>query len=605
MIEVELPDGMIAEFPDGTSRDVMKRALQKRFEQKSPDQRVGGAFDALPEGAEKDVFTTGTLLPVKKNRRTGEFSAAIPGFAQSILDGVAAPGRALRGELQVRDADGKLTDEAIGNAFAVAGAFNPAARTPLRFAKTPVKPKTAPVASEGQLVAEAGERLGVDLPRAVTSDLAAVQQTGKIAASVPIGGTPLRAASAKAIDQLSEAATGLQNQLGSGSPSLAGGSLRQRIGSYISENLAQRVSSRYDAVDELVNPLVTRPLSKTAQKANQILARRRNAAIGGESQAVKQVFEALERPEGLTYEGLKNLRTAVREMLDEPSALPARNISQNELKQIYAGLTDDLKSTVAVAGGPKATKAFNNANNFAAKIAGERLALNKLLKVDSDEALFEKVVAMAGSNSRANIRQLGKTRAAVTADTWDEVSSAVIARLGRGKNGEFSPDRFVSQYGTLSKQGKLLLFGRNGTSKALDDIAAVSSRFKQLQQFANPSGTASHFFGGALGVGSIMEPTTALTAVVGARTLSNLLARPRAVKSVAAWAKAYENAVQRPSRVSTKILSGRAQPMSVVIARELGDSGLAPQIAARLESVVPAAADKNGEDGSPSVEIPE
>lgn len=31
MIEVELPDGSIAEFPDGTAPDVMKQALQKRF----------------------------------------------------------------------------------------------------------------------------------------------------------------------------------------------------------------------------------------------------------------------------------------------------------------------------------------------------------------------------------------------------------------------------------------------------------------------------------------------------------------------------------------------------------------------------------------------
>lgn len=31
MIEVELPDGTIAEFPDGTSQDVMRSALQKRF----------------------------------------------------------------------------------------------------------------------------------------------------------------------------------------------------------------------------------------------------------------------------------------------------------------------------------------------------------------------------------------------------------------------------------------------------------------------------------------------------------------------------------------------------------------------------------------------
>jgi len=31
MIEVELPDGSIAEFPDGTAPDVIKGALQKRF----------------------------------------------------------------------------------------------------------------------------------------------------------------------------------------------------------------------------------------------------------------------------------------------------------------------------------------------------------------------------------------------------------------------------------------------------------------------------------------------------------------------------------------------------------------------------------------------
>lgn len=39
MIEVELPDGAIAEFPDGTSPDVIKNALRKKF---SPPQTVAG-----------------------------------------------------------------------------------------------------------------------------------------------------------------------------------------------------------------------------------------------------------------------------------------------------------------------------------------------------------------------------------------------------------------------------------------------------------------------------------------------------------------------------------------------------------------------------------
>ncbi|WP_288950416.1 hypothetical protein [uncultured Paracoccus sp.] len=42
MIEVELPDGTIVEFPDGTSRDVMKAALQKRFGSQRPAKQAEG-----------------------------------------------------------------------------------------------------------------------------------------------------------------------------------------------------------------------------------------------------------------------------------------------------------------------------------------------------------------------------------------------------------------------------------------------------------------------------------------------------------------------------------------------------------------------------------
>jgi hypothetical protein len=43
MIEVELPDGTIAEFPEGTSQDVIRSALQKRFSR----PKVGVGEDAL------------------------------------------------------------------------------------------------------------------------------------------------------------------------------------------------------------------------------------------------------------------------------------------------------------------------------------------------------------------------------------------------------------------------------------------------------------------------------------------------------------------------------------------------------------------------------
>ena len=50
MIEVELPDGTIAEFPDGTSQDVMRSALQKRF---GGSQSESQSAPAAPQMASK------------------------------------------------------------------------------------------------------------------------------------------------------------------------------------------------------------------------------------------------------------------------------------------------------------------------------------------------------------------------------------------------------------------------------------------------------------------------------------------------------------------------------------------------------------------------
>lgn len=47
MIEVELPDGSIAEFPDGTSNDVIKSALQRRFAPPQEDPKMLAEMSAL------------------------------------------------------------------------------------------------------------------------------------------------------------------------------------------------------------------------------------------------------------------------------------------------------------------------------------------------------------------------------------------------------------------------------------------------------------------------------------------------------------------------------------------------------------------------------
>lgn len=61
MIEIELPDGSIAEFPDGTSPDVIKGALQKRFgAQQEPESQASmdarGQLSAMTQNPAKAMY---------------------------------------------------------------------------------------------------------------------------------------------------------------------------------------------------------------------------------------------------------------------------------------------------------------------------------------------------------------------------------------------------------------------------------------------------------------------------------------------------------------------------------------------------------------------
>jgi hypothetical protein len=80
---------------------------------------------------------------------------------------------------------------------------------------------------------------------------------------------------------------------------------------------------------------------------------------------------------------------------------------------------------------------------------------------------------------------LSQARKALPPDEWGEVASAIVARLGRDVEGNFSADRFLTGWGKLSGQGKAVLFGGD-VRKSLDDIATVSSRFQSILSLIRP-----------------------------------------------------------------------------------------------------------------------
>lgn len=600
------------------SDEALAGALHKKYYSDMPvedfNAKIGLAAKPVP--APEQGYQRSTILPLGKDKATGEISLAVPGAITAIpgiLKGaydsassfVTAPGRALNGQLQVMGPDGHVTEEAIKEGLNFAGWATPASPA-LGLSRAAAKAvPTPPQLGEGQQAALAAQRLGVDLPRAAASDRVAVQQMGKALTNVPIGGTPLRKASENAIQQLDDAAMRVQQGFGSGDVAKAGSLARQGVQDYSTNTLDDLVTKKYDLVDSLVKTDVKAPLTSTTARVNSLLASRKSAALPSEGSAASIVKQAIERPEGLTYDGVKRLRTEVGQMLKNPQMAPA-GTSQDELRSLYGSLSDDLRNVVKTAGGDKAVKAFEDANTFAAKTIAEQKVLDKIIGPQSDEGLFSSIQAMAGSNSRANVQSLMRVRKAVSPETWNEISSAVISKMGRDPDGNFTPDRFITAYGKLSENGKTLLFKGNGNKElasSLDDIATVSRRFKQLNQYANPSGTGQTIIGGSYIPALWVEPTTLISSVATSRALSSIMAKPTSAKKLAEWAKAYEKAVATPTPANSNMLGVRAKVLALAVANDAGNPGMFDKLVTPLS--IPQKVKAGPENGPGLVELPQ
>lgn len=475
-----------------------------------------------------------------------------------------------------------------------------------RLPKAPPK-VSAPAAplTPGEEVAAAGQRLGVDLPRAVTTDSPTLQQIGKVTTNIPLAGGPLRSASESAITDLGVAAQDTRAAYGSGSQSAAGAGVREGI----TENLKSgpiktRVGELYDRVDGLVNPVVTGAMPNTRNLVNAIEARRVNAALP-ESGATKDLSEALNRQGGMNYDGIKDLRTHYGEMMDGSAPIP-QGMSQGEVKQIYGALSNDMRLIIAKAGGTDGLKAYQQAENAAKRWSGIREDLGRILKVQNEEAIFSKIEAMAGSTSRADINLLGRIRGAVGPQNWDEMASAVIGKMGWPPGGTgFSPDAFLTAYKKMSDEGKRILFRSTDSAshaQAIDDIAKVSERFKQLNKFANPSGTGQTVAGGAelyaaakavpaALAGGWVEPISLVGGIVGGRILSHVLARPMTARTMATWSQSYAAAAANPTPANINALEASTKVFAASVGKDFGRADLVPDLIKRLQGAVPTAAE--------------
>lgn len=586
---VAMPDGTRVAFPDNMPAEQIKGMIAQKFpdavkgSQPAPQEEgsmlpaairdvpkeIGAAFTENLDAAKKGLLPSGQgeRGVVENLLNTGKGVAAIPGMVLSPLTGAARSlighplaavedaGREFSGMPADPEGSYKRAKGDVDLALAAARAGGP-------------RPAAAPrPLTEGQEVIAAADRLSqtgapVQVPRAVTTDSTALQRTAATARNIPLAGDPLVRASEKTLGQLGTKADEVASGFGGGTVQGAGDTARGAIKDWITGESATKAKKLYDRVDNLVNPQSTMQLINARGVAAEIEAERMAARLPN-GKAVDTILEAVNDGNGLTYQGIKTLRSKIGEAMN--SGILPEGMSGSDLKRIYSALTDDLRSSIRVGGGQQAVAEFDRANRYYKLISDRRESLAKIIGTDGNapaERVFDRLTAMASSSSRGDVAKLAQARKAIGADDWNEFASGVVAKLGRNAEGDFSPALFVRDYGKISEAGKSMLFksgGKGDLAQHLDDIARISSRHKELQKFANPSGTGQALLGGGIGAGFLADPLTTATLVLGGRTVAYALSRPASAASLAKYARAQQalSTGPTPAKVAAFSLASR------------------------------------------------
>jgi hypothetical protein len=543
------------------------------------------AVEAQQERAMEEAPVAKTLGEVGGYFLPGVGLAGRAAKAEQALASKAAP---YLGETGANIAAGALTGASVGaaqglgtgtsleerlqNAETVAalGGAGGAAFPALGAAVGAGAKKLLNVGSELTPSEQAAQRMGFKLPRFLGTEGEGLPRTAEHIGALPVVGAPIRKAWAKAVEQLGEAfekIPGVKSEVGRLE---AGESAKSALQNWVRNRSTQVAEKAYDAVERHVDPMVKTELTNTRSTVQGLMDKLKEADLPEESEAVKMVLNAATNPEGLSYSGVKTLRTKIREKIAQ-GILPG-NLSQGELKQLKSALDKDLRAAAENAGGQRGLAAFERANSLYQKISARRAELAKIVGKNADaspESVFNRITQMA-TEKTGNVGRLVQARKSMSPDEWGDVTSGIVNNMGRDVEGNFSPYRFLTEYGKMSERGRDAIFGPvgNPVRDAIEDIGLVSGQMKKAGKHKNWSGTAHTAIGAAGILEAFHDPEAAVKGGAPVLPLALLLASPKSAKQFSGYLrnptkKAYEALMN-----SARLEAGKAAPEASSYATE-------------------------------------
>ena len=249
----------------------------------------------------------------------------------------------------------------------------------------------------------------------------------------------------------------------------------------------------------------------------------------------------------LKLKTLRKLRTKIGESLDDNSGPLAASLDRSSRKKLYGALSRDLEAA-AEAAGPKASKAFKDANDFYNKRM-ERIenVFGSIVDIKDPEQAYRYISSVVKTGSaKESIRILDGLKKRLPEEDFDVVSRSIISRLGKKTDDldeVFDPKVFLDQWGKINPSAKRVLAassGRRGVYEQLEKLNRALSKVSESEvveagtrlrtrQMSQDAGRIL-MLGAAYGAASNL-PATILSAL-GAFATTRLMTDPRFLKAV-------------------------------------------------------------------------
>lgn len=331
-------------------------------------------------------------------------------------------------------------------------------------------------ATDGQIGADAAYKLGITVPAAAFSHNPVTLATTKLD---PFNGVRRAAAST-----LAQAGEKLSDVHGDVDPATAGESIQGAVNNWIN-GPSSKVGTSNAALDKIyggIKGLSGNPQRVPISNLKTVVDNAASDPDFGDAYAptLGIVKQALSDPDGLTFDRIRALRTAVSDKMDFGSLLQDRALNQDLLGQMRGALTQDLHSAADTVGGPGSGMAVKAADKAASGIYDTRSFLNSTIGTDptkrSPSTAFNILKRMA-SVKNGNPTVLGNVKDIISQadpDAWDKFSQGYLQSIAPSDT-PFTFGKFSKGWGNTSAAAKDIIFGPSGSGGARDTLENVSN----------------------------------------------------------------------------------------------------------------------------------